>query len=54
MLGTSHLELMKPPIVNRKHVELYYYLKHEGLLHNSPEVIYLKINSCFIISKILF
>ncbi len=37
-MGTSHLELMKPPIVNKKHLELYYFLKSEKLLNNSPEV----------------
>ena len=39
MIGTSHLELMKPPIINRKNLELYYYLKNNKLLNNSPEVI---------------
>ena len=37
-IGTAHTELMKPPVLNRKHLNLYYYLKNNNLLLNSPEV----------------
>jgi hypothetical protein len=42
VIGTAHSELVKPPVINRAHVENYYYLKREGLLHNTPEVISLQ------------
>jgi hypothetical protein len=29
---------MKPPVLNKKHLNLYYYLKNNNLLLNSPEV----------------
>ena len=38
MIGTSHSELIKPPVINKKHIESYYYFKNEGILNNSPDV----------------
>ncbi len=37
LIGTSHSELIKPPVINKKNIESYYYLKNQGLLHNSPD-----------------
>ena len=37
LIGTAHSELVKPPVINRTHIENYYFLKKEGLLNNTPE-----------------
>ncbi|RNA28727.1 coiled-coil domain-containing protein [Brachionus plicatilis] len=36
-IGTCHSELMKPPEIERKNLNLFYYLKSNKLLRNSPE-----------------
>jgi hypothetical protein len=53
LIGTAHSELMKPPVMNRKQLNLYYYLLRNDLLLNSPEVYLYYSYNILINSRIL-
>ena len=38
MLATAHSELVKPPVINRRHMHLYQFLKRNKLASHTPQV----------------